>query len=373
MKRLIPLVGVVILSAVLTLSFGANSARAQQNVPYAEKDVTFKNGDISLSGTLSLPTGNGPFPAVILISGSGPSDRDESLKPIAEIQPFRLLADHLTRHGIAVLRYDDRGVGKSTGVNATATSADFATDAEAALTFLQVQPEINPKFIGLLGHSEGGLIAAMIAARNPNVAFVISMAGPAVNGYDLLLKQEARIQAASGLTKEQIEQNSAITRKMLDLTKAQDWAALEKFVLDTVTSQLQALPEAQRKAIGDLNAYAQKVTAEQMVQLKGWMYFFVTYDPMKDWERIRIPVLGLFGDLDMQVDADQNAPALEAALKRAGNLDFSVVRFAKANHLFQEATTGHPMEYAALKAEFLPDFLPTITNWVLERVKVLAI
>lgn len=373
MKRLIPLLSVVVLSAALTLSLSVNAVRAQQNALYAEKDVTFNNGDITLSGTLSVPAGNGPFPAVILISGSGPSDRDESLKPLAEIKPFHLLADHLARNGIAVLRYDDRGVGKSTGVNATATSADFATDAEAALTFLQDQPEINPKHIGLLGHSEGGLIAGMVAARNPKVAFVISMAGPAVNGYDLLIRQEARIQAASGLTKEQIEQANAISRKMLDLTKAQDWQTLEKFVLETVTNQLQALPEAQRKAIGNLTAYAQKVTAEQMVQLKGWMYFFITYDPAKDWERIKVPVLGLFGDLDMQVDADQNAPALEAALTRAGNTDFNVVRFPKANHLFQEAITGHPMEYATLKAEFLPDFLPTITKWILAQVKVQTI
>jgi hypothetical protein len=347
-------------------------AEEKEPLPYIEEEVTFRNGDITLAGTLTLPPGNSPHPAVILISGSGPQNRNEELPGVMGYQPFRVIADHLTRNGIAVLRYDDRGAGKSTGEHNTATSADFATDVEAALDYLLGRQEINPTQIGLLGHSEGGLIAAMVAARNSpleggkegGVAFVIAMAGTAVDGYNVLLVQNERILKASEATEEEVARGLEEARKAMDLMIAEDWAALEEFVYETGRKQLEALPEEQRKALGDPETYLQERIAEMMPFYQNWMHYFLTHDPAEDWVRVTVPVLALFGQLDTQVDVSQNRPALEAALKKAGNDDVTVVVFPTANHLFQDAKTGAPSEYADLPTEFVPGFLETITDWV---------
>lgn len=335
---------------------------------YSAEDVTFTHSDITLAGTLTLPAKDGPHPAVILISGSGQQDRDEAIPIIPGYRPFQLIADHLTRQGIAVLRYDDRGVGQSTGDPSTATSADFAQDAEAGLTYLLSRPEINPKQIGLLGHSEGSLIAAMIAARNSNVAFVISMAGPAVSGYDLLLVQTERILRASDMTEDEVATALAEQRQALDLTVAGDWAALEALLLEVGHRQIEDLPAEQKAALGDVDAYLQQQIAQSMISMQGWMRYFLTYNPSDDWAQVKVPVLALFGGLDLQVDQAQNLPAMEAAL--ANNADVTIKLFEEANHLFQKAVTGSPEEYTTLPAEFVPRFLDTIGDWILARVEV---
>ena len=217
-------------------------------VPYREEEVTFENGDITLAGTLTLPEGEGPFPAVLLLTGSGQQNRDEEISIVPGYKPFRVIADALTRQGIAVLRYDDRGIGQSGGDPAQATTIDFAADAEAGFNMLLAHPEIDPKRVGLLGHSEGGIIAAMLAARNPDVAFVIGMAPPAVNGYDFLLKQVERVARASGASEDEVAEAGEQERQMLDLAIAKDWQAIEDTMHQLMLEQFQALPQDQQAA-----------------------------------------------------------------------------------------------------------------------------
>lgn len=340
-------------------------AAAAGPLPYQEEEVTFKNGAVTLGGTLTLPEGKGPFPAVVLISGSGQQNRDEEISLVPGYRPFRVIADHLTRNGVAVLRYDDRGVGQSTGDPATATTADFADDAEAAWTYLAGRPEIDPEEIGLLGHSEGGIVAPMVAARNPDVAFVVGMAPVAVTGSDLLLKQVERVVAASGASEEAVAKAVEQQTTMADLVIKQDWTGLETFMQEIANEQVQAMSQEQRDALGDLEQVIKQRIAVQVNAMKSpWYQYFLTHDAGQDWAKVTVPVLALFGGKDVQVDVDQNKPALEAALKEAGNEDVTVQVFPDANHLFLHAETGGLNEYAGLSTEFVPGFLDTITNWL---------
>lgn len=354
-----------------TLDAYAPLVEEVEDLPYIVEEITFENGDITLAGTLTLPDTDGPHPVVVLITGSGPQDRDESLAPLASIKPFRLIADALTREGIAVLRYDDRGVGESTGDHSAATIQDLASDAEAAVDYLLTRDDIDPDQIGVLGHSEGGTISAMLGANNPDIDFIISMAGTAVDGRDILRVQNRRLMEAEGATQEQIDAQLAFVEEIFEVIESQDMEALETLVYEFALEQAETLSEEEREALGDLEVYA-RMTAEQSVQSYGGVWFpsFLDYDPGPDWAQTTVPVLALFGGKDVQVDADQNAPVLEAALEEAGNEDYEIVIFPNANHLFQEAETGALSEYAELPDEFTPDFLPTIIEWLLERVTI---
>ncbi|MFV1991829.1 MAG: alpha/beta hydrolase family protein, partial [Acidimicrobiales bacterium] len=326
---------------------------------------------MTLAGTLTIPPTAGPHPALVLITGSGPQDRDESLAPLAAIKPFRLIANHVTRNGIAVLRYDDRGAGLSTGDHTAATSADFATDAEAAVDYLLNRDDINPEQIGILGHSEGGAIAPLIAVNNPDVAFIIAMSGTAVRGSDVLLVQNERILSAVGASEERISRQVELLSTLFELAVAQDEDALQEALHELILFQVQNIPEEELEGVDDLEALAEDLTAQQLSTFQSaWYRYFLTYDPAEYWAQVNVPVLALFGALDVQVDAEQNAPPLEAALEQAGNTDFTIVTFLMANHLFQDAVTGSPDEYGTLEQEFLPTFLPTITEWLLDRLDV---
>lgn len=344
---------------------------AAEPLPYVEREVSFQNGDVTLAGTLTRPEGDGPFPALILLSGSGQQDRDEALPSVPGYRPFREIADTLTRQGIAVLRYDDRGVGGSTGDPMAATSADFADDAEAALAFLQGQAEIDSQQIGFLGHSEGGILAAMVAARNPDVAFVISMAGSAVDGYQTVVKQVERLTLASGASQSEADEAARLQRDVLDLVMLQAWDSLQGALYDIALQQVAALPAEQRAALGDANTLAQQQVAAQMQIFQSpWYQFFLSHDPGEDWAQVTAPVLGLFGGNDTQVDAEQNSAALQNALTRAGNADVTIQVLPTANHLFQDATTGGVDEYAALPPQLMPEFLEAISQWLLARVQL---
>jgi pimeloyl-ACP methyl ester carboxylesterase len=305
----------------------------------------------------------------VLVSGSGPQNRDESLGGGIAMKPFRLLADALTRAGVAVLRYDDRGVGRSTGEFAAAVTADFASDAAAAIDYLLTREDINPDQIGLIGHSEGGLVAAMLGAQNEDLDFIISLAGPGVNGRDVLRLQNRRLMEAEGATQEQIDAQLAFVEDMF--TVLDDPEAMEALTYEFALEQAETLPEEQRLALGDIEQYARIAAAQTAQQYTaGWFGSFLNYDPAPDWAQTTIPVLALFGGKDVQVDAEQNAPAVEAALAEAGNEDYEVVVLPNANHLFQEAETGGLSEYATLPAEFAPDFLPTILEWLQAHVTI---
>jgi pimeloyl-ACP methyl ester carboxylesterase len=333
-------------------------------VPYRQEEVKFANGDVTLAGTLTLPQGAGPFPAVVLITGSGPENRDEE---IFGFPIFRVLADGLTRKGIAVLRYDDRGVGGSSAGTAADTSETFAGDVSAAVQYLKGRPEIDPKHIGLLGHSEGGIIAPMVAVSSPDVSFIILMSGPGVPGSRIIEEQARLIAEANGTPPADLEQQMELQKRTIQAAiTGQGWDQLKADLLAWLKKSAAAMPEDQRKALGDIDAWAARNVEAQVQALQSpWMQFFLTHDPAPVLEQVKVPVLALFGGLDLQVPAEENRAAIEKALTEGGNKDFTLKTFPNANHLYQEAVTGSPSEYAKLKPEFVPGFLDTISDWIL--------
>lgn len=315
--------------------------------PYREEDVRYKNPSAGneLAATFTIPAGQGPFPAVVLLTGSGPQDRDESL---LGHKPFLVLSDYLTRRGIAVLRADDRGVGKSTGNFSTATTADFATDAEAGIAFLKTRPEVDLKKIGLVGHSEGGIIAPMVAARNPHVAFIVMMAGSGVRGDQILAAQTQLISEASGVGHEQAEKNAAKEREILALVmQEKDNAVLEKKLREKLAGEPEATATA---AIAQINS--------------PWMRYFISYDPATSLRKVRCPVLALNGSKDLQVPSMQNLSAIRKALEEGGNKNIETVELPGLNHLFQTANTGAPSEYAQIDETIAPVALDKIATWI---------
>ncbi len=336
---------------------------------YAAHEVTFPGGadEVMLAGTLTVPEGSGPFPALVLVSGSGPQDRDESIAGTA-MRPFALLADALTSAGVAVLRYDDRGVGESTGRFDGALTSDFAADAAAAIAWLATRDEIDPAQIGVLGHSEGGAVAAMLGADDA-AAFIVSLAGPGVNGIDILRVQNLRLLEAEGATQAQIDAQLAIVEAALPPGAAGQIDEAEPIIRELATAAWSTLDEATQAQFESAEQYADLTTQAVISQLsQPWFASFLNLDPGEYWAQTTAPVLAIFGELDVQVDAEQNAAPLEAALAEAGNEDVTIVVLPGANHLFQAAETGSLSEYAALPGEFTPDLIPTLVDWLLDHV-----
>ncbi|MEX1018385.1 MAG: alpha/beta fold hydrolase [Litorilinea sp.] len=344
---------------------------SQEDVPYLIEDVTFENenADVTLAGTLTLPPTDGPHPVVVLVSGSGPQNRDSVIAAEIAIAPFRLLADALTRQGIGVLRYDDRGVGESTGDFVATEITDFAEDAEAAIDFLRTHPDIDPDGIGLLGHSEGGMVAAILGSRNEDLDFIIALAGPGVRGDEVLILQNQLVMEAEGATQAEIEAQVAFVREMVAVVD--DPEAIEALTYAHTLTQLEALPEEEVAGLEDLEQYARIVAAQAAQQYSaGWFRSFLEYDAASDWAQTTVPVLAVYGGKDVQVDAEQNATAVEAALQEAGNTEYEIVILPDANHLFQAADTGAISEYSELAGEFTPNLVPTLIEWLYQYVTV---
>lgn len=359
-----------VVNALAPLRIEATEDATTEALPYIAEEVTVENGDITLAGTLTLPEIEGPYPAVVLISGSGPQDRDESLEPLASIKPFRLIADYLTQEGIAVLRYDDRGVGQSTGDFDTATSADFATDAEAAVRYLSGRDDIRSDAIGIIGHSEGGAVAPLVA-NNTDVAFVVSLAGTAVSGKDVLIEQNRRIYETQGYDEATIADLLTKLEVMLDAfsTDPVDEAAAREAMYVLVVAQIEALPEESKTGIEDLEVTANALVDQQFQTYLGpWFQYFLTFDPGEAWAEVDVPVLAIFGTLDVQVDASQNMPAMEQAMAEVSD-NLTIELLPTANHLFQDAITGGLEEYATLEPEFVPELMPMIAQWILDQVE----
>jgi fermentation-respiration switch protein FrsA (DUF1100 family) len=319
--------------------------------PYRDEDVSYENKmqNVTLAATITIPSGKGPFPGVVLITGSGPQDRDESL---LGHKPFLVLSDYLTRHGIAVLRADDRGTAKSTGDFSTATTADFAIDTEAGIAYLKTRAEIDPHKIGLIGHSEGGIIAPMIAARNPDVAFIVMMAGSGVPGDEILVAQVQAIAESSGKTHEEAVKTAAKQREILALVKSEkDPAVLEKELKEKLSGEgLEAQAGIEIKAL-----------------TSPWFRYFMAYDPATALRKVTCPVLAINGEKDMQVPPKQNLPAIRKALEQAGNKHFEVDELPGLNHLFQTAKTGSPAEYASIEETISPVALEKMSSWILKQ------
>ncbi|MGB7439042.1 MAG: alpha/beta hydrolase [Candidatus Acidiferrum sp.] len=327
--------------------------------PYREEDVAFQNthAGVNLAGTLTLPNGTGPFPAAILIAGSGPQDRDGS---IANHKPFLVLADYLTRKGFAVLRYDKRGVGQSTGSAEAATTLDLASDAECALTYLKTRKDIDAGKIGLIGHSEGAIIAPAIAATTHDLPWIVLLAPPATKGEDTLLNQSDLIARAGGLSNAQVLASLNFDKQAYDLlqTELDATVLLEKLKALVKESQFDtAFPP------GALDAQLRMMTSP-------WFRFFLSYDPLPDFKKTKCPVLGLYGEKDLQVPPKINLPMLQKAFADSGNNQTDVRQLPELNHLFQHAFTGSPTEYAAIDETFSPQALQIIGDWLLARNKV---
>ncbi len=319
--------------------------------PYRDEEVSYENKvqNVTLAATFTVPEGKGPFPGVLLITGSGPQDRDESL---LGQKPFLILSDYLTRHGIAVLRADDRGVGKSTGVFANATTADFSTDVEAGVAYLKTRAEVDPHKIGLIGHSEGGVIAPMVAARNKDVAFIVMMAGTGVPGDEVLPAQSEAIEVATGKTAAEAAQDAVKERAMLKLVETEkDRAVLEKELREKMAG---TVPEAQ------IGMQINQITSP-------WFRYFLTYDPATALRKVTCPALAINGSLDKQVLPDQNLPAIRKALAESGNKHFEVDELPGLNHLFQTAKTGSPAEYAQIEETMSPVALEKMAGWILKQ------
>jgi fermentation-respiration switch protein FrsA (DUF1100 family) len=324
--------------------------------PYKEEELTFPNAKakISLAGTLTLPPGPGPFPAAILISGSGPHDRDESL---AGHRPFLVLADHLTRKGIAVLTFDKRGIGKSTGDFASGTMEDFTGDTEAALAYLNTRKEIDPKKIGLISHSEGGLIAPLVATNSPTVAWIVLLAAPGLKGEDVLLLQSELILRAAGVNDGEVARTLAFNKQTYAIVRQEkDPAALEAKLDELVqsTSTGAALPPA-------------AVQAQVRLLVSPWFRFFIDYDPVPTLQKTLCPLLALNGEKDLQIPPKENLAKIQKALRDAGNHDSQTTELPGLNHLFQHAPTGSPTEYGGILETMAPEALNAVSDWVLKH------
>ena len=319
----------------------------QPPYPYRSVDVEYSNGEVKLAGTLTIPEGEGPFPAVILLSGSGAQNRDSE---VFGHRPFAVWADVLSRVGIAVLRSDDRGVGDSGGNPAISTTSDFADDAAVAVRYLASRDEINAKKIGLMGHSEGGVIAPLAAQREKSVAFVVLLAAPAVPGEELLPVQSGRLVRLLGANDEEVAAVEAAYNDVTALLKKEERG-------EALTEAIHKLKIAQ----GDLSA---PTPQEIEMFISPWMTYFLFHDPRPALAELTIPVLAINGDLDLQVDADQNLNSIKRHVKRSKLL--TVQRFEKLNHLLQNAETGAIEEYGTIEETIAPEVLETVRRWILD-------
>ncbi len=341
-------------------------SRPQEPVPpfpYQVEEVSFVNegADLQLAGTFTIPTGISKPPVAILISGSGPQDRDES---IAGHKPFLVLADHLTRSGIAVLRYDDRGTAKSTGDHSVATTADFATDVESAIQYLRKRKDIDVKKIGLIGHSEGGIIAPIVAARSEEVAFMVLLASTGISGKELSLQQ-----AQSLRTFEVPDEDAfmAFNARAIDLAASDGELGEIREKLTQHYNSVRSVMSSMMPEGADLDAFIR----QQVLQMTtAWSRYFYNYNPADELEKVKeCPILSLNGTKDLQVVADVNQKGIQVALEKAGNKDVTIVKIENLNHLFQECETGAMAEYGQIEQTFAPKALRMISDWIRSKTK----
>jgi len=334
--------------------------------PYYTEEVTFQNkkANITLAGTLSLPKQEGNFPVVVLITGSGPNNRDEE---VAGHKPFLVLSDFLTKNGFAVLRFDKRGIAQSKGNYNTATTVDFASDAEAAVNYLLTRKEINKTKIGLMGHSEGGVISPIVAVQNKNVSFIVLLAGTGIPGGQILLLQQELLGRAMGVSETDLQKEKAInTGAYSIITKATD---NQKLKTDLNAYYTQAyknnpIPDSSKSmSIPDMVKF-------QVNNLTTpWLEYFIKYNPAPTLQKVKCPVLAIGGDKDLQVPATINLEAINTALAKGGNKNVTIKQLPKLNHLFQECNTGSSTEYAQIEQTFSPTALVVILNWLNAQVK----
>jgi len=357
-------------STPLSLTKGVVETKRSQEpaepYPYYTENVQFfnKKENFSLAGTLSLPKKEGKFPAVILISGSGQQNRNSE---ILGHKSFLIISDYLTRNGIAVLRYDDRGVGESKGDPSLSTSADFAEDARAAIEYLRTRKEIKTKKIGIIGHSEGGMIAPMIAANDKNIAFLVLLAGPGVSGDALLIEQNYEIGKLAGMSEESLESSKLTNQTIYDILKLnEDLASVKTKLTAYFQSNVEKIPEAERPSKEEID----KTLKDEVNGIATpWLRYFISYNPKENLQKVKSPVLVLNGEKDIQVPAKSNTAGISEALKSGGNNKVTLQIFPNHNHLFQHCTTCKVEEYSLLDETFSPEVLKTMSDWIQKQVK----
>jgi hypothetical protein len=331
--------------------------------PYVVREVTSLHQDGHLlQGTLTLPNGDGPFPCAVLISGSGQQDRDES---IMGHKPFLVIADYLTRQGIGVLRFDDRGVGGSKIKNIedlkTATSKDFATDVEVMVQAARMHPEINNKYVGVIGHSEGGIIGPLVAVEDKKLAFVVMLAGPGVPGFELLPVQQARLLQSTSTDQELID---GVVNASMSLHEMMQGSASEDEFRSAMSELVKMQFDAQQIEVTE-EIFEQAIDEGIQTFQLPWMQFFLFHDPAPVLARVMCPVLAMNGTKDVQVDSKQNLPVIESAINNAGG-DITIVELEGLNHLFQPAATGAVGEYSQIETTFDHEALAIMSEWILE-------
>lgn len=332
--------------------------------PYKQQEVTFTNAKdtVTLAGTLTIPEGKGPFPAIVMVTGSGPQNRNEELMGH---KPFLVIADYLTRNGIAVLRYDDRGVGKSTGTFSNATTTDFANDANAAVAFLKANTRINPKKIGIIGHSEGGSITVIDAVRNKDVAFIVSLAGPTLQGDDILMRQTELLARAAKADEKDIAESARISRSIYDIVLSEKDAA--KMHAD-ITALLQAEASKQSQTTNMPKDEVDKALEKQVVQITSpWIINFIRYNPQGDLAKLKKPMLYLVGEKDYQVPAEPNVATLKAIIEKGKKKNITINVIPGANHLFQQCKECTTAEYGKLEETFSTEALQLMAEWIKKR------
>lgn len=329
--------------------------------PYHSEDIQFENKEagITLAGTFTRPKEDGQYPAVVLVSGSGPQDRDET---ILEHKPFFVLADYLTRQGIAVLRYDDRGFAQSQGNFIKSTTNDFAGDAAAAVAYLQYRPDVKANQVGMLGHSEGGLIAPLVAQQDVPLAFTVLLAAPALPGHELMVAQVGTLSKAQGSSTELIEQRKKLQGELLSIVlHEQDSTEAAQKLKDLFSM---AYEEMALQANNSGTPSQAQINAQVAQLLSPWYRNFIAYNPQPALNELSVPTLALYGGKDVQVPAELNKKAIHSL----GNELIQIKVFPEMNHLFQPATTGLPQEYGQIETTLAPEVLETISQWILEQI-----
>ncbi|OXG08369.1 hypothetical protein BC749_104254 [Flavobacterium araucananum] len=339
---------------VLEKTVYARPQEPQKPYPYYTEEVKFENkaDNIILAGTLSLPEKTGNFPVVLLITGSGQQNRDAEL---LGHKSFLVLADYLTRKGIAVLRFDDRGAGESTGDFAKATTIDFARDVQAGVDYLKTRKEINKNKIGLIGHSEGGIIAPIVAGNSTAVNFIVLLAGTGLRGDKLLLLQKELIERQSGVSESEIQKGREIYRGAYDIILAS--SINDENLKNSVNTYFKSKYEEN---------YAKALTGQIT---NNWIYVILKMDPATALAKVKCPVLALNGSKDLQVPATVNLEAIKKTLLKAGNKNVTTKEFPSLNHFFQECKTGSPEEYEKIEQTFSPIALDEIATWILVQTK----
>jgi pimeloyl-ACP methyl ester carboxylesterase len=340
--------------------------------PYKSEDILYFNAShkIQYGATITIPQGKGPFPAVLLITGSGQQNRDEE---VMGHKPFAIIADYLTKKGFVVLRVDDRGMGQTTGDVALATSADFANDALVSLDYLKNRAEVIKEKIGLMGHSEGGMIAEMIGAKRKDLSFIVLLAAPGESITDLMVHQNEAVLTAAGLPKDYIQPYLGLYRKLASAAANAPSAEAAKIEASKLVEEWTAVTPA--NIVQATTGIKDEETKQKFIDLftrqtsVPWFKYFLSYNPAPDLQKISARVLALNGDRDVQVVSAFNLPAIEAALKKSSSPSWLVKQLPGLNHLFQHCTRCTVEEYGQLDESFAPEALEIIGNWLKQNIQ----